>query len=108
MAWESRKRNAYYYRKERRGPQVYSIYVGNSPAAHLQADTDAHEQHKRESAWAAERELRRTERRLTHLVDGLAGDVGNLLTAHLLLAGYHTHRRQWRIHQVPEGSAPVE
>lgn len=106
MAWESRKGNTYYYRKERWGPRVHSVYVGNGPDAHLHAEADADERHKREKAWAAELELRRTERRLTRLVDGLAGDVGNLLAAHLLLAGYHTHRRQWRAPRVPSAPTP--
>lgn len=108
MAWENRKSRGYYYRKVRTGERVRSVYLGNSPTAHALATADATQRTHQAQAWAAEKALRRSEHCLAHLVDDFAAHVGHLLTAHLLLAGCHTHRRQWRAPRVPPGSAPVE
>ena len=34
MGWEDRNGRSYYYRKERTGGRVRSVYVGNSQMAH--------------------------------------------------------------------------
>lgn len=96
MGWEQRGNNQYYYRKERDGSKVKSVYVGRGEIAHMVAEIQssspllerlAHtirspEQVKLEKAEAALQK---------------ATDLTQLVTqAALLTAGFHTHHRQWR------------
>lgn len=96
MAFETRKNGSYYYRKERDGERVRSVYVGSGETAMLIALLDAAEREEQE----AERQKERTKRaeieahdaaldELSRIAEGVAKGV-------LLVAGYHTHKRQWR------------
>lgn len=96
MAWEERGGKSYYYRKERDGGRVRSIYVGSGETAGLIAQLDA----MREREQEGQRILARMEReRLLEQdadVDRVCALVETLTTAALLSAGFHTHKRQWR------------
>jgi hypothetical protein len=96
MGWEQRGNQSYYYRKEREGSRVKSVYVGRGEIAHmilqiqstsplierLARSTNSPEEIKSEKANAALEQ---------------AGDLVLLITqAALLSAGFHTHKRQWR------------
>jgi hypothetical protein len=96
MGWETRNGRSYYYRKEREGSRVRSVYVGGGETASLIAQLDALQSDEREG----KRALARLEREgwqeqeaeldgLTVWLDAVAGGV-------LLAAGCHTHKRQWR------------
>lgn len=97
MALESRKnRHTYYYRKERSGDQVRSVYLGSG----LIAELTARHAEEAEAQRLAEREHERQVRAAFLAADAPAADAIAALrtTVHaaLLLAGYHQHKRQWR------------
>jgi hypothetical protein len=96
MAWEDRNGNRYYYRKRRVNGRVVSEYVGNGYAGELAAIFDNQE---RQQAEGKRRELRK-QRQEAAKMDTQAGDVEKMTraitNACLLLAGYHTHKGQWR------------
>lgn len=80
---------------------MISAYLGNGPVAQLCAAAEDEERRRLALAWAAEEESRWQEKRLARLVDSFAAAVGRAHTARLLLNGYHTHRRQWRVRRGP-------
>ncbi len=96
MGWERRGAHNYYYRKERDGSRVRSVYVGRGEWAHLNA-----------ALFAAQREDRKInqdnkQRELDTLnavnadIDALAR-MQRLLTESVLISvGFHQHNRQWR------------
>lgn len=96
MAWEQRGNNRYYYRKERVGSTVKSIYVGRGDVAHMVAQI--------QSTTPLLEKLTRTNKSLEVLnaekaeaAFDLASDLIQAVThAALLAAGYHTHHRLWR------------
>jgi hypothetical protein len=96
MSWEQRGNNQYYYRKEREGSTVKSVYVGRGEVAHMVS--------KLQSSSAELEKLMRAKRTIEALeperVEGAldrAIELIQLFTqAELLTAGFHTHKRQWR------------
>ncbi len=99
MGWEKRGRREYYYCKEREGGRVRSVYVGGGETARLVAQLDAMKSDEREG----ERILARMERERWHEqeaeLDALAELMDAVATGVLLAAGYHMHKRQWRLQQ---------
>jgi hypothetical protein len=100
MGWETRGGRQYYYRKQRVGGAVRSIYTPELSAGLVEALT-AHNR-------AASVELRRAiaaERaeaaRVADVCRGLVGAVRELLLA----AGFHEHKRQWRRRRMPNESS---
>ncbi len=97
MGWETRGGNRYYYRKERDGGRVRSVYVGGGETARLIAQLDTMHSDEPEG----KRILARTEserwRAQEAELDALADMVDAVTTGVLLAAGYHTHKRQWRL-----------
>jgi hypothetical protein len=91
MGWEDRGGRIYYYRKERKGGSVRSVYV---PA--LVAQIAGLDVAQRRAEAEAARDLiqldRAAERRAVRACTALRLVVARWLTA----AGYHTHKRQWR------------
>jgi hypothetical protein len=96
MGWEQRGNNSYYYKKERQGSTVRSVYVGPGEIAHMisqiQSNTPLIEKLARSINSA---EKNRSEKAKAALEQ--ASDLVRLITqAALLSAGFHTHKRQWR------------
>lgn len=96
MGWEQRGTNQYYYRKEREGSRVKSVYVGRGEMAHLiakfQSSSAELEKLMRAKKSIEADKLRRIEETLDRAVE-----LVQLFTqATLLTAGFHTHHRQWR------------
>lgn len=97
MAWETRERGGrYYYRKEREGGRVRSVYVGAGLFGQSAALLAEMERKNRELERAAfRREIEKQE-----AVDACIDEIGELLeqlmTAALIASGYHQHKRQWR------------
>lgn len=87
MAWEKRHNKSYYYRKIRRGNHVISQYLGPNPTLDPPQDHTRHQagQQRRRDLEALDAEL-----------DQLYTLIQTLHDAGLLLAGYHTHKGQWR------------
>lgn len=96
MGWEKRERGgSYYYRKERNGNRVCSVYVGSGTAA-LFASFDAILREEK----GAKQDIRVFEqkqaKRQESMLDELRDACEALITATLLTEGFHTHKRQWR------------
>src|SRR6185295_3348887 len=96
MGWEQRGNNSYYYRKEREGSRVKSVYVGRGEIAHmvaqLQSSSPLIERFARSMKSPDEIKFEKAEAALDQ-----ASDLIELITeASLLAAGFHTHKRQWR------------
>jgi hypothetical protein len=100
MAYESRKGHKYYYRKERRGTRVVSVYCGSGSIAELWEDITALGVHRRQqeaveraAARASLAELARTPPELVALL----AEAKRQTAAALQAAGYHQHKRgEWR------------
>ena len=96
MAWEDRNGSQYYYRKRRVGGRVVSEYVGAGYAGELAESFDAED---RQEAEYKRREMRKQKQQAAAL-DRQEDEVEKLTRAFtracLLLAGYHTHKGQWR------------
>jgi hypothetical protein len=96
MGWEKRGNGTYYYRKEREGSRVRSLYVGGGQTAALIAQLEMMRREKR------------AEKRNTYLrqvsefqaqdaiVEAACRMIDGVLEAALIVAGFHTHKRQWR------------
>jgi hypothetical protein len=96
MGWEQRGNNSYYYKKERDGSRVKSVYVGRGEIAHMVAQIQSRspllEKFARTMKLPEQLKLERAEAALKQ-----ACDLIDLTTqAALLAAGFHTHKRQWR------------
>lgn len=96
MGWEQRNGSSYYYRKERSGGHVRSVYVGKGMFAALAADLDVIERDKKET----EREAFRLEVKKQNEIDAQIDEVcritESLTRAALIASGFHLHRGQWR------------
>lgn len=99
MAWEKRKRGGRYYTRSRRSPEdgrVLREYVGSGPLAEIVA---ASERTKRELAEAERKREKRELERLEALaapVEELSEAAEILAHAHLIAAGYHRHKGEYR------------
>ena len=96
MGWEQRGNNSYYYKKERDGSRVKSVYVGRGEIAHmvaqLQSSSPLLERFARTMKSPQQVQQEKAEAALEQ-----ASDLIELITqATLLTAGFHTHKRQWR------------
>jgi len=96
MGWEQRGRNSYYYKKEREGSRVKSVYVGRGEiarmVAQIQSSSGLIEKYARQMKSPEQVKWEKAEAALNQ-----ATDLIQLITqAALLTAGYHTHHRQWR------------
>jgi hypothetical protein len=96
MAIEFRGNQIYYYRKVWARGTCYSEYVGAGYLGALCAQLDEHdrwqlkaERHKLRQAIAEQDEI-------DNQIDELGQRLDELVTAALLVAGYHRHKRQWR------------
>lgn len=97
MPWEERNGRRYYYRKVRRGDRVFSVYEGSGLAGHVASEVDAEARQKRE----AERLTTKAELARIDRVDALIDDAWRMVqvaTCEALEgAGYHSHKREWRL-----------
>lgn len=97
MAWEERVRGGrYYVRKRWQAGRCVSEYIGTGAYAALLARVDEHGRRQHAAARQARREERQRERDIDAGLDAVMDVAATLTTAVLLVAGYHTHRRQWR------------
>jgi len=96
MGWEKRGGHSYYYRKEREGSSVKSVYVGRGEIAHMISQIQASSPLLERLA----RAIRSPQQIKCDKADAAleqATDLIDLLTqSALLAAGFHSHHRQWR------------
>ncbi|MGI9066896.1 MAG: hypothetical protein ACR2HX_10895 [Pyrinomonadaceae bacterium] len=96
MGWEKRGNHHYYYRKERYGSRVKSVYVGRGEIALLTAQLDVLQREQNEAVQVKERKEQRAFDSLDQHIDNLARLSTLLTEAVLIAAGFHQHKRQWR------------
>jgi hypothetical protein len=96
MAWKTIKGRSYYYRNYRVGGQVHSEYIGAGELGRLAARLDAAEHRKQKAQREALRREITAQDKVDEQIDELGDQISSLVTAVLLVSGYHTHRRQWR------------
>ena len=96
MALENRDGNLYYYRSVRRGDEVRKVYVGGGELARIAHERDV-------MSRAAEEHKRQEERQRLEKLEALAAPVLEvdeaaevLVRAHLIAAGCHRHKGEWR------------
>jgi hypothetical protein len=96
MGLEERDGRLCYYRKERRGTRVRSVYVCTGETARLLSLLDA----SRAQEEKLKQELTKMERKQFEAhdsaVEHACSMIETLTSAALLAAGLHTHKRQWR------------
>ena len=96
MGWEQRGNNSYYYKKEREGSRVKSVYVGRGEIAHmiaqLQSSSPLLERFARSMKCPEVIKAEKAEAAL----EQASGLIQLITQATLLTAGFHTHKRQWR------------
>lgn len=96
MAWEGRGGRQYYYRKVRDGNRVRSEYLGRGPQADLLACLGQIERAQAEARRREEERVKEEARAVDKQVNEVCSLVDALRDAAFLLAGYHTHKGQWR------------
>ncbi len=96
MGWETRGSKSYYYRKERSGGRVRSVYVGSGETARLIAQLDDLQTDEREGNRAIARTEREQWQEQDAELDRVCVLIKTFTTGALLAAGFHTHKRQWR------------
>jgi hypothetical protein len=96
MGWERRGSNEYYYRKERDGSRVRSVYVGRGKIAHMvsqiQSSSPLLERLARTIKSPEAVKMEKSEA----AIEQVTNLIQQLTQGALLAAGFHTHHRQWR------------
>ena len=94
MAWETRERGGRYYtRSRRKDGRVVREYLGGGLVGELASETDRIRRERREiNDLCRRRELERLEAPVEELSE--AAEI--LLRAHLIAAGYHRRKGEWR------------
>src|SRR5215204_3912402 len=97
MAWEHRERGGSYYTRSRREDgRIVREYVGVGVLGEIAALEDEYERRRQEEEAAYwKEELERLEE-LAAPVLGLSEAAEILVRAHLIAAGYHRHKGEWR------------
>lgn len=96
MGLEDRDGRLCYYRKERHGARVRSVYVCTGETARLLFLLDeARTQEERLKEYLVKMERAR-DKALDTQVEQACSIIDTLTNAALLTAGFHTHKRQWR------------
>jgi len=96
MGWEDRNGKQYYYRKRRDGRRVVSVYIGCGFMGEFAEDMDIIDRGENQQA----RELWQATKQSADAIASQARQVEKvtqaMTRAAFMLAGYHTHKRQWR------------
>ena len=96
MAWEKRNGSYYYYRKERVGDRVVSVYLGNSQVARMIAELIELNAEGR-SLEQQLLNLNKTQAKIVASSADLLDDLIRSVTySMLLVTDHHTHKGQWR------------
>jgi hypothetical protein len=96
MGWEQRGKNSYYYKKERDGAHVKSVYVGRGEVADMVAQLQSSASLIQRYARCMKPTQAVEEEKIELELDQLTDRVCVITEAALLIAGFHTHKRQWR------------
>src|SRR5262245_17113358 len=96
MGWERRGSQEYYYKKQREGSRVRSVYVGRGEIAHMVEDIQASSPLIERIAHTIKSTKEIRSERTDATLDQACDLIQLITQAALLTAGFHTHKRQWR------------
>lgn len=97
MPWEERGGRRYYYRKVRKGSRVFSVYEGAGLVGTLAEQRDKGERlTRRREALALRTDLANADA-VDAKIDAAWLIVRRAADEALEAAGYHQHKRQWRL-----------
>jgi len=96
MAWEKRGSSMYYYRKQRNGDRVRSVYLGRGPGADMCAEADVEALLERAAFVAARRERVEAEAVTDRQMNEIRASIFRITNAALQAAGFRQHKGQWR------------
>lgn len=99
MAWEKRERGGRYYTRSLRSPKdgrVVREYVGSGPLAEIAAEDDRAKRELAEAEREREKEDLERLKDLAAPVLELSEAAEILAHAHLVAAGYHKHKGEYR------------
>jgi hypothetical protein len=98
VGWETRKKGTrrYYTRSRRKGGRVVREYIGAGVLGRLAAQLDEFERRQREEETAYWREERERFEQNAAFVGELEEAAEILSQAHLIAAGFHKRRGEWR------------
>ena len=97
MGWETRERGGTYYTRSRReNGRVIREYVGAGLIGELSAEADRIDRERREVEKLKEKKDLERLVALAAPVLELSEDADILVRAHLMAAGYHRHKGEWR------------
>ena len=99
MAWEARGGKRYYYRKVRKGGQVFSVYEGGGIGGEIAAAQDAGERATKTQTRAEFRAEVEAQDRIDYLIKEAELMAQAASRAALEGAGFHLHKRSWRLKQ---------
>jgi hypothetical protein len=96
MGWEQRGNHSYYYRKERKGSRVKSVYVGRGEIANMISNLQTTSQvFEKAMGMAYPSKLDKLKEQDAN-IEQRCRLVNAITQASLLASGFHTHKRQWR------------
>ena len=97
MGWENRERGGPYYTRSRReGGRVVREFVGGGLAGRLASEAARIDRERREVRALAEKREREKLEALAAPVLELSEAAEILAQAHLIAAGFHRHKGEWR------------
>ncbi len=98
MSWESRNgMGRYYTRSERVGGRIVREYVGSGIVGEMAHKLDLISREVCASNFDAKNKLAMEQRDLEAEFDRFEANIKCLMHAHLILAGFHLHKRgEWR------------
>lgn len=96
MGWEKRGTNSYYYKKEREGSKVKSVYVGCGEVTHMVSELQSSSRMVVRLARLMKSPQAIEQERVEAELDQLTDQIQSITHAALLVGGFHTHKRQWR------------
>jgi len=96
VAWEERGGGRYYYRTHWVNGRPVKEYVGGGLAGRLASESDRIDRERREARALEERWEREKLEALAAPVLELSEAAEILARAHLIAAGFHRHKGEWR------------
>ena len=105
MALEYRNSRPFYYRSVRRDGKALKEYVAGGMVAELVADVDRTAKEQGKQYREAEKQARLRLGRADESITALDSCSNLLVHAALHAAGYHQHKREWRLKRGQEGTA---
>lgn len=99
MGWERRGTYLYYYKKIRKGQRVVSEYVGASETAELIYTMNALDRQQLKNERQEWKEKKAEIRAVDLEIDHLNNLLKDLVSATILLSGFHPHKGQWRMNR---------